>query len=380
MYCEGQSSNRTDASKTRWRIGINSIGAAGAGIIKALRRVSPLSESALARLLYQAPSVLFKDLSRELAENLNQLLQEAGLDSEVLREDAPFAGGDAEHELALVVSDMRRMPQVMQLVSELLWVNAEKARQILCTSPTVLLGKVSANTVAVVKRRFAPLGVQVDVSRPKEALFDMFLARASTAERNRLKQVLSGLRLPLTENGFDPDAQPLLATGLGKADADRVWERLYRSNLPVRLINRDFQRFDIRLEQGPESPEFLDFLVSTTGMPAHLAPKVLKKTPIVTHPNVTFAQMTEYLESVSALGGSATAHLLAFQTFGLCLERVNHPGNAARILQGLAGLSQKEALAAVAARAVNGPLTPPQARWLVWELQQAGTTAKMVMR
>ena len=43
------------------------------------------------------------------------------------------------------------MPQVARLVMEILGVGAEQARRILCASPTVLLGKISANTVAALQ-------------------------------------------------------------------------------------------------------------------------------------------------------------------------------------------------------------------------------------
>ncbi|QTA84022.1 Uncharacterized protein dnm_000140 [Desulfonema magnum] len=375
------SSDIVGVPKKEWRIIVRSIGNAGAGIIRAIRHVSPLSEAGVAALLYQAPSVLFDNLPRDVADQVSEMLCSAGLDCKVEGKDEAFVPGDADHEIALVIRDLSRMASVMQLVMEVLGVSLEKAREILCSSPTVLVGNVSLNTVEAFRRRFTPLGVELDVSRPDTALFDLFLGECSLSDSHRIRQILEELHIPMLETPSGSASQPLLAAGLSKAHADKTWERLRPGNMPVRLINRDFERFDVRLEQARPGPEITEFLISTTSMPENIVPKVLKKTPIVTHQNVPFAKMNEYLEAIVRLGGQASGHLLAFQTFSLCLEKVEDPGTCSRILQALAGLNPETAMKAVrSAHTVEGPLTHPQARWLQWELKQAGTEARMVLR
>ena len=60
------------------------------------------------------------------------------------------------------------MAAIAGLIMDVLGVKLDKAREILCGSPTVLIGNVSANTVAALRRRFEPLGVELDVSQPAE--------------------------------------------------------------------------------------------------------------------------------------------------------------------------------------------------------------------
>lgn len=362
------------------RIIVNSIGDAGARMVGVLKKVLPHSEARLAALLYQAPAELITGLSRAQAEQINELLRSIGLDSQVLGKSERFAPGDASYEVALAIKDTGNMVAIVQLIMELLGVKLEKAREIVCSTPTVLMGSVSASTVDALRRRFAPLGVELDVSQPASAAFDLFLGACSPRDRQRVKQMLRDASIPLLD-GPEAEPQPLLAVGLSKRQADTLWEQLRRTSLPVRLVNRDFERFDLRLDQAPQSPAMVEFLVTTTGMPERIVPKVLAKTPIVIQQNIPFAKMTDYLETIADLGGKGSGHLLAFQIFSIVVEKVGNAASTTRLLQGLGGLSQEEALAAVSPGSLPvGAMTNPQARWLQQELKRVGSESRVILR
>jgi hypothetical protein len=362
------------------RIVINSIGDAGARMVGVLKKVLPLSEARLAALLYQAPSEIIGGLTREQAEQINTLLRSTGLDSQVLGPGESFTPGDASYEVALAMKDTSNIVAIAQLIMELLGVKLGKAREILCSSPTVLMGNISANTVAALRRRFEPLGVELDVSRPAEATFDLFLGECPPLDRERVKQLVRDLKLPLL-NGQTSNPQPLLAVGISKTQADKLWEQLRRTSLPVRLVNRDFERFDLRLDEAPQTPAMIEFLVTTTGMPERIAHKVLQKTPVVIQQNIPFASMAEQLETIARLGGKASGHLLAFQVFSLVVEKVGDASATLQLLQALGGLSQTEALAAIGpARMLVGAMTNPQARWLQQEIKNVGGESRVVLR
>ena len=286
-----------------WRIVVDSIGEADASLIKALKKITPVPETHLASLIYRAPSQLMDGLVRHTAEALNEMLVEAGLDSRVVDAETSFEPGDDSHDLALVVRDVTRMNEVMMLVVRVLGVDPPTARKILCSSPTVLMGKVSANTVEAVGRRFAALDVEVLASRSEEALFDLFLGACSVTERNLAIRTLR-------EQGIDADEaeateQPLLAAGLTREQTDVVWQRLQRTSVPLRVINRDFETFDVRLTSAPETPEMVELLTTTTGMPESVAHKVLRNLPVVIHSGIGFARMTDCLGEVTRRGGEA---------------------------------------------------------------------------
>lgn len=362
------------------RIVVNSIGDAGARMVGVLKQVLPHSEARLAALLYQAPSEIVGGLSHAQAEQINDLLRSTGLDSRVLGKGERFTPGDAGHEVALAITSTENMAAIAGLVMDVLGVKLDTAREILCASPIVLIGSVSANTVAALRRRFAPLGVELDVSRPAEACFDLFLGECPPLDRERVLQLLRTAGIP-TVAGRATDAQPLLAVGLSKAQADQLWDQLRRTSLPVRLVNRDFERFDLRLEEAPPTPAVVEFLVATTGMPERIALKVLQKVPIVIQQNIPFGLMTEQLEAVAALGGRASGQLLAFQTFSVVVEKVGDVTATVQLLRALGGLSQAEALAATGpTRTPVGTMTNPQARWLQQEIKRCGGESRVVVR
>ncbi len=367
-----------------WRIVVNSIGDAGARMVGVLKQVLPLSEARLAALLYQAPAELIGGLTYDQAEQINTLLRATGLDSQVLRQDEPFTAGVAAYEVALAIKNGANMAAIAHQIMELLGVKVDKARAILCSSPTVLMGSVSANTVAALRRRFEPLGVEIDVSQPALATYDLFLGECPARERERVKQLLRDLKLPLLD-AQDAAPQPLLAVDLTKAQADKLWDQLRRTSLPARLVNRDFERFDLRLDHapqtGPESQAMVEYLITTTGMPERIAPKVLQKTPVVIQQNIPFAAMAAHLEAIAGLGGKASGHLLAFQVFAVGVETVGDAAAATQLLQVLGGLSPEEALAAVGpARAVAGAMTNPQARWLQQELKRVRSESRVILQ
>jgi hypothetical protein len=195
-----------------------------------------------------------------------------------------------------------------------------------------------------------------------------------------VKQVLRNVGIPSVAVQTT-DAQPLLAVGLTKVQADQLWDQLRRTSLPVRLVNRDFQRFDLRLEEAPQTAAVVEFLVATTGMPERIALKVLQKVPIVIQQNIPFSLMTEQLETIAALGGRASGQLLAFQTFSVVVEKVGDATATIQLLQVLGGLSQAEALAAVGpTRVMAGTMTNPQARWLQQEIKRCGGESRVVVR
>lgn len=361
------------------RVVLTSIGRAGAPIVGALKKIFETSEQLLAARLFQAPSVLFDHVPRELADPAVVALNNAGLQCEVRNVDEPFTPGGADHEVALVVHDQARMGAVLQAVMDLLGVDAAEARQIVCASPTVLMGRISAATAEVIARRFAVLGAEVDTSRPAEARYDLFLGDAPPLQRQRVAALLAAHDIaPLTDEDGAP--QVLAAAGLPFGAAERLWAALRRANLPGVLVNRDFERFDLVLEAAPDDPQVAALLVETAGMPARVVPRVLSRLPLVTHQNIRFADLSRLLEQIAALGGRARGHLLAFQTFSLTIESVGSSEASQHLLRALAGLHPEEAAQALARRRVEGPLTSPAARWLQHELKQVGTGCRLELR
>lgn len=358
---------------------VHSIGSADASIVAALKSASKLPEQLLAYRLLQAPSMLFRNLPRDLAEAAVDVLRNAGVECETQHQDASFTPGDAEHEVALVVRDMQKMSAALESVATFLGVSTVDARRILCASPAVLIGRVSAATVTALQKRFAPLGVDVDVSRPALAEFDVFMSEHSPEVRKAAEKTLEDLGLNVLGSAEDK-AGPLLVAGISHGDAERIHAVASRSKWPLAILNRDFQRFDVRLDAAPDTPEMRAFLVETAKMPENIVPKVLGRLPIVTHPGVRFSEMTKLVKRATDLGGRASGHLLSFRAFALRIDTVGDVQTSTTILRAIGGLSQQAAHESLTrTKEVVGPLAPTVAKWAQYELKKAGTTSRMVL-
>lgn len=367
-------------SAGQWSIVVESIGTAGAGMVKALRSVVPIPETHLAQVLFQAPSLLVAGLTQDVAERVNELLLETGLKTRAAAPGETIENGDADHEIALVVRDVSRVSELLAEIVNLVGYTPDQARSLLCTSPTILVGKVSANTVAACRERFEKLGAEIDVTRPKDAIYDVFLGQCSPAERARVQTGLGQLGIELPEGSDEDTNQVVVHMGLSHDQAEKVWEQYARSHLPLRLISRDFERFDVTLDAAEDTPKMMEYLVSSTGMPENVAHKIVRRTPIVLHQLVDFEKMTECIAAVNQLGGRATGHLVVFQSFDLRVARLGDEAESAAVVRLIAGYSEDEASTALKEGVITGPLTHVQARWLQHELKQVGTDTERVLR
>lgn len=367
-----------------FRIIVQSIGTASPRVRWALRKILPLSEPQIVKVLYQAPSELISGVRLDLAEKMCEILRGTGLVVEVQPLEAPFTPGRGDVEVAMVIRDVARLSEVVALVSTLLDTPEEVAAKSVWSSPSMLLGRVSTATVEALRQRFTPLGVDLEISKPDEAVYDLFLGPCSTSIRDAVSRDLreAGVEPVVQTDPLAAEAQTLFALGLTRAQADLVWERAQRSSAPLRILDRAFQRYDVRLEEAPETDAMVDFLVADTGMPRKVVPKVIRGTPIFLHQNIAYDRANACLVGVAAQGGRATAHLLTFQSFDLEIEALADRGATARLLGAITSRSPDEALGSLLQLPLRltGPFSHLKARWLQHELERTGARARLVLR
>lgn len=351
------------------RLVVRSIGAAGIGLVRSLRRVLPFSEAEVAALLLQAPSTLLTGLDRAKAEALAGFLTENGLDCAATEGDAPIEDGAGDHEIALTVVDPARLAAVVLEVVRLLGVDVHTARGLVCGAPAVLLGGVSLATVNALRARFEPLGAALDASHAASARFDIYLGECAPALRDRALARLAAF-------GETGDGAVL---GLDHNTAARAFAALRALDVPARVINRDFARYDVRLQAATDTPALRTHLEERARMPAAVIPKVLARLPIVVHGGLRHAETMTALAELAAAGAHATAEPIAFQRFALTLGEVREPRALVPLLCAIGGLEEAAAVGALHRRParVPGPLTPTQARWLQHDLRRAGVEARL---
>jgi hypothetical protein len=368
--------HRVVRSGGAYRLLVRSIGTADAAIVHALRPVRAASDAELAALIYRAPSELLADVDHDTGSRLVEVLRAAGLEVELVGADEAFEAGVGDLEVALAVQRFDNMLGIVQAVMLVLGVDHDAAMKMVSASPAVLLGGVSQATVDALARRFAPLGAEIDASRHAAAVFDL----AAEAGDDTTTRVLAELLPDANRSRSRAAGGVFHALGLDAAAAQSLWSELSRTAAKVRVINRDFQRFDVRLEAAPATPAAIELLTATTSMSEERAQRALTRLPFVLAENVRGPRMVELLEAVRACGGRATASLLALVSFGLALKPGGDRTAAHPWVEAIAGKTAASEFSRPDCNALSGPLTKTQARWLQHELRSHGIASHLVER
>ena len=333
------------------------------------------SDAELAALIYRAPSELLAKVDYGPERSWSRCWPRRP-QVELVGVDEAFEAGVGDLEVALAVQRFDNMLGVIEGVMRVLGVDHDAAMRMVNASPAVLLGGVSQATVDALARRFAPLGAEIDATRHDAAVFDL----AAEAGDDMTTRVLAEL-LPDADRSRSAAAGTVFhATGLDAAAAQSLWSELSRTAANVRVINRDFQRFDVRLEDLPDTPEAIELLTATTSMSGERAQRALTRLPFVLAENVRGPRMVELLEAVRGCGGQATASLLALMSFGLSLKPGGDRTAARPWVEAIAGETAANQFSRPHSSAVAGPLTKTQARWLQYELRHHGIASHLVER
>jgi ribosomal protein L7/L12 len=366
-----------------YRLLVRSIGSADAAVIGALRRLRKGSDTQLAELLYRAPSELMHGLDRTTGTKLCDVLRETGIDVALVADGDAYEPGSAEYEVALVITRVDRLLAVVRETMRVLGVNADTAKRLVCANPAVILGRISRATVEALRRRYEPLGVDLDVSRSADAEFDVAAESTDELTLQRLERWLEDEGIATAVSGTGQ----ILATGLKAPTAERIWDKFRANGARIRLLNRDFQRFDVRVDSAPgpddpARPQLLEWLQSARGIPEAAAARALSHTPFVLAENVAGEEMVALLHEIRARGGRATAILLALQGFSLAVNAGGDRRAARARIEAIAGTgcTPPPGFDRGIATTLDGPFTKTQARWLQHELRVAGVRSALVER
>ncbi|MGB1108702.1 MAG: hypothetical protein ACPG4N_00005, partial [Gammaproteobacteria bacterium] len=293
-----------------------------------------------------------------------------------LHQDEGLTPGQPDYELALVIKDVAKIPKAIALVSELVGIPPQEARKLICSSPAVLMGQLSQASVEAISRRFQAIGVEVDVSQPEQSRFDLFIGECDASS---FAHALRAIRDAGIEVSSDQREGPLMIPALDWEQSRKVWPALQRLAAPTRMLNQQFERYDLRLDEAPETPAFIQHLMESTGMPEAVARKIPARTPITLHQSVPFHEMGPIMEAAAELGASMSAHLLAFQKHALEITRMDRLDDTATLIQSMSELKADSILPKLSRLPARfeGPFTNTQARWLQTELKRIGTVAKV---
>lgn len=300
-----------------FRIVFHSIGGAAPGNAAAIAIGLGVPVTPVMEALYRAPSVLVDGLSAEIGGRMRALLTDMGCRVTLDPMTAPLPAPAPLQDAALHITDTARYGAITSALAEFLGTPGEDAARLIATPPGIVLGGVSPATIAALAERLGP-GADLVASDPAHALYDLFLGPCDGITRSRL---FSDLR----RAGFKPLADAgCILTGLTKTQADAVWAAHGRVR-DLRVVNRDFLRFDLVLTGGAPSPAATRALIETAGIPAHVVPRLFDEGEITVMEALPHADMAPAMERLTAAGLEIRADLVTFLHLGVDIVAAQHP-------------------------------------------------------
>ncbi len=378
--------NSSDSSELQQdaKIIIDSPGNSDARLISSLKTVCPQNEQEIARMVFQSPSVLLDGLETDKARQISSVLNEAGAETRIAAADEQVEEGTDEYELAIVVPNISHIGHIFQEILVMMQIKPMEAVRLMVQSPAVMVGKLSRAAADAFARRLRRAGAEVDLSRYQEATYDLFVSTLDLPDLNKLNDTLNRNGIRRSGNGDAGWSKSFFAlSGLTWAQVDRIRGDLRVFDGKVKVLNRDFSRFDILLKSGGHDPQtVMEVLRNRFGIPESVIDKLLKALPVVIAREVPFNQMQQHLGELTQTGAEADARLTSLQTFDLRIEETGDAERSRDILRliGLGSVPLNRYQHMRAPYTIDGPFSPLQARWLQKDLRTVGNQVDLIIR
>jgi ribosomal protein L7/L12 len=364
-----------------WRVSIDNIGDAGIHTVSALVKAFNEDYSSVAKRMLQAPSLLLQNLGKTKAQQIAQLLEESGLKANASLMSEPFQHGDNEHEIALSLTTFNHMNQLISEIMMLTGIDLKHAIRVLCSMPSVLLGNISKNNAESLQQRFQKMGAELDFSRPRTARYDVFIQTDSYIVRKEIKRIVESLSIAISENN---DGNSLAATDLDYTKAHELWNLTQEKKIQCRLINRDYQRFDVTLTdaRAANTKTLTDILTDKCRIPKAATSMIINKLPLVISNNITLQNAQDLMVALKECGADSRADLISCLTFQLKFETYEPSEKSHSVLKKIGNVNANaiSKLDRGRSKILEGPFSYNQAKWLMYELKALGSQVVLVKK
>ncbi|MCL6271683.1 hypothetical protein M3P05_17330 [Sansalvadorimonas sp. 2012CJ34-2] len=361
-------SSQTVHSSNTYCVLIESIGrgtpASAAAVAKGLGR--PASE--VVRCLYTAPAVLVEKVDRNVAEQLNELLESIGYEARVVEMGGFVQETPELYDISLYLQEASKLTTVANKLSKFIGLSESDAVQALLNPPGVVLGSVSRATVAALE---ALLDGDADLLAcpQNKTLYDVFVGELPEVIRRRLLDDLKSRGIPLLgESG-------LVASSIEISRLEDIWQR-YKANAGLKVVNQAFLRFDIQLDSSVSdlTDAQIDCFRRNTDIPENLLAQVVQAAPVTIIESLPKTSLDRVLDDFYKTDIPVSAHLITFQSLGL---KVINAQDLSYVNEVLDAFSIGETLQEIPATL---PCAFPeiQARVIRRSLESAGATVELV--
>ena len=253
------------------------------------------------RAIYRAPSMLVGEIEPALASRLSALLQDTGLETEVVDGDPQISPPDL-HDVAVRVADPAALDAALSAVAAFCACDLPRALALLTTPPGIVLGGVSPSTIAALRDNLPGEGVSLTASPTAEARFMAFVQASSPALGAEIEKAIA------TASGADEE-------GLGAVDFEagqRLWARYGRTGA-LRLVNRDFMTFDLWLDGMLDGavPD-LSILGEVGDVPQEHWQAVVNAAPLILARDLDYDRLQQVLPMCAEAGLQVRGELTTF--------------------------------------------------------------------
>ena len=307
----------------RYNVVVDSVGSALPEVSKMLSEGLKLPVELVTKAIYNAPSVLFLEVDRKVAEDAIVLLEHLGLEASMSKAGDPLPELATPVEIGVYINDIFKLSTVRNQLSDFLACEPNQALSLLANEPGIVLGGVSEATAKALANR---LDAEVMVSNP---LKDLFLIDVVDPDMHLLSQLKASFKSHGID--YDPEQSPFV-DNLNYKVAQDIWKR-FQHTKKIKIINQSFQRFEIVLESVDTSlPGYKTALVELTGMPEEIVDQVVANLPIQLDESVSRANLDEKISAYAAQGLDCTGYYIPPRTCFIRLDEIGDIDQTKKVL------------------------------------------------
>lgn len=360
-------------STDHYRVLVKSVGSALPSVTAKIAVGLGLPVSTVISRLYRAPTILVDKVEQPVARHLSTFLNELGYQTEVQNSAEPVPAQASLYDVAIYIEDVRHLEHAVRALAHFGGMSEAEASAMIMSPPGVVLGSVSAATVQAFSEKMGP-SVSVLSSVPEAARYDFFVGAAPEIVRKRLDA-------DMVEAGLTMTGQPgLVATDVDHATSREFWQR-YQASGALRVVNRDFLRFDILLlgseTTGAPTAAQIELLHNRAGIPPEMMCEVFRELPITILEAVPAAEIAEQMETFAELGLQVRADLITFQMLGLEVLSFSDRTALQQVMEKFGFSQQREVLPRPPFQ-IPGVMPELQARVVRSALEDAGAQVAFV--
>lgn len=287
---------------------LSSIGDATPKNCQSIAETLGVNSDKFLRDVFQAPKIFLDNVPSADAQKTVEFLQAAGL--EVNLSDEAIDETCALFDVAIFLRDISKFREVAGLVASFVGSSKETAAEMLATPPGLILGEVSAATVARLRARLASLDVDVQSASKSTATY---MLSADFDDPGILKQIAEVL-------GQDVPARKLFRD-VGFEPAQKIWHQFGRTE-KLRLVNQAFERWEISLLSCRRVNNPAAELARITDIPAEICAQIPDHVPLAIDESVSGEDVDIRMQRFTDLGFDVRADLSTFRNFHLRIDSV----------------------------------------------------------